>query len=396
MLKHAGMLEPQRSLRAAFQGCTTPELQWRAWLHFENKNRLVYNWIMVDQELGLFHDTAPILSITEIEAPMPSAERLWLAKDAVEWLNIYQEIHGCIDSTSSTSPAASHPQSLCDLFQDLLHDNLHGRQTQLTPLELKLLLHPLQSLLCHLRQVLSCFSDVLSSRRRSRTVTKASTLLRLEEVQSLLQKWYDLCMIHARATPNCPVIQANLVMYHLISLNAVTSFPEIERLARKDGFDGTYWDLSARHKRCIYQSEEAIYHCGQIIRLIRAMPQGGRPHWWSAAMYRTTLILWVDSMSRIDSSQPKQHNGPNICIDSILPENPAVARFLWNGDGTPMLTKRDGSLIDLTKPNEVLRHCIDLFDDGVAVRISDGLKRKLQTLFTNWNREPIHQPAQLQ
>jgi hypothetical protein len=389
MLKHAGMLEPQRLMTASFQGCTTPELQWRAWLQCENKNRLVYNWIMVDQELGLFHDTAPILSITEIEAPMPSTERLWLAKDAVEWLNIYQEIHGCIDSTTSEVPPASHPPSLCDLFQDLLHDNLHGREEQLTPLELKLLLHPLQSLLCHLRQVLSCFSDVFSARRRSRTVTKASTLLRLEEVQSLLQKWYDLCIVHARANPNCAVTQANLVLYHLISLNAVTSFPEIERLARKEGFHGTFWDISTRHKRCIYQPEEAIYHCGQVLRLVRVMPKEGRPQWWSAAIYRASMILWVDSMSRVDPSQPKQHSGASVVVDAVLPEHPSVARFLWSGDGVPMLTKRDGSLTGLDKPREVLTHCIDLFDEGVAVRISDGIKRKMQAMFTNWSNEQI-------
>src|SRR5271154_4110442 len=123
---------------------------------------------MVDQELSLFYDTAPILSITELETPAPASECLWLAKDATEWLAALQQqayigtdwLHS--SSNLSGSPPLTTP-SLCDLFQDMLHDNMDRRHGQLSPLQIKLLLHPLQSLLCHLRQVLSCFSDDFGS-----------------------------------------------------------------------------------------------------------------------------------------------------------------------------------------------------------------------------------------
>jgi len=363
---------------------------------------------MVDQELSLFHDTAPVLSITDIQNPMPGAERLWLAKDAREWVNAFQETYNFAEGPNSPDFRGPQSQSLCDLFQDLLHDNLDLQQSQLSPLELKLLLHPLQSLLCHLRQVLSCFSDVSSTRRGTRTVTKASTLLRLEEVQRLLQAWYDLCIVHEKSNPACAITKANLVLYHLISLNAVTSFPEIERLARKEAFDGTYWDLSMKIKRCIYQPEEAIYHCGQVMRLIRLMPRHSRPQWWSAAIYRATIILWVESMSHISISHlesspathfsngspttisnPRQISGPPVAIDALTPEHPSVAKFLWNGEGVPMLTKRDGSLTGLEDPLGVLAHCIEVLDEGVAQRLSDGIKRKLQSLLISWSTEPM-------
>ena len=101
----------------------------------------------------------------------------------------------------------------------------------LTPVHMRLLLHPLQSLLCHIRQMLSCFSDTISSRcSPSRGATKESTQLRLEEVQALLQKWYELSMALQKSNPGCHTTRCNLVLYHLISLNAVTNFPEIERL----------------------------------------------------------------------------------------------------------------------------------------------------------------------
>lgn len=359
---------------------------------------------MVDQELSLFHDTAPVLSITEIQTPLPGAERLWLAKDAREWLNAFQETYGYAEGQF----AGTRTQSLCDLFQDLLHDNLDLQKSHLSPLEVKLLLHPLQSLLCHLRQVLSCFSDASGPRRGARTVTKASTLLRLEEVQRLLQAWYDLCLVHEKSNPACPTTQANLVLYHLISLNAVTSFPEIERLARKESFDGSYWDLSMKIKRCIYQPEEAIYHCGQVMRIIRLMPRHSKPQWWSAAIYRATVILWVESLSHLSVSHlespptthftngspntisnPRQISGPPVAVDALSPEHPSIVKFLWNGEGVPMLTKRDGSLTGLEGPTAVLAHCIEMLDEGVAQRLSDGIKRKLQTLMANWTTEPM-------
>ncbi|KAI0134090.1 hypothetical protein BJ170DRAFT_184323 [Xylariales sp. AK1849] len=388
MLKHAGMLESQPCMIPSVQGSTSTELQWRAWLHRETQNRLVYNWVMVDQELSLFHDTAPMLSISDLCAPLPGPELLWISANAEQWLAAIQSIYGCtanINPQLLTTPSLT--PSLYDIFQDFLHDNLSRRQNSLSPHQLRLLLHPLQSLLCHLRQMLSCFSDVLSTRRTtSRTVTKSSTMLRLEEVQALLQKWYELSMIYFKANPNCPVSKTNLVLYHLISLNAVTNFPEIERLARREAFDGSYWELSLRHKRCIYQREESIFHCGQVLRLIHSIPGDRRPTWWSAALYRVILILWTDSISRLDPNfQKRDDSGSPVAIDQVTPEDPAVIAYLWNGDGVPLLTRSDGITASLDRPPEVLSYGVKSLEEGVSCRLSDGIKRKLVALGCNWN-----------
>ncbi|KAI1850588.1 hypothetical protein JX265_004298 [Neoarthrinium moseri] len=388
MLKHAGMLDSQPSMIPSLQASTSTELQWRAWLHRETQNRLVYNWVMVDQELSLFHDTAPMLSISELCAPLPGPELLWMSANAEQWLAAVQSIYGC---TSNVNPqlltTPSITPSLCDLFQDFLHDNLSRRQGNLSPHQLRLLLHPLQSLLCHLRQMLSCFSDVLSTRRTtSRTVTKASTMLRLEEVQALLQKWYELSITYYKANPGCAVSKTNLVLYHLISLNAVTNFPEIERLARREDFDGSYWELSLRHKRCIYQREESIFHSGQVLRLVRSMPGDRRPTWWSTAIYRAILILWTDSISRLDPNfQKRDDSGGPVAIDQVTPEDAAVIAYIWNGDGIPVLTPSESTTANLDQPAEVLRYAVKVIEDGVSCRLSDGIKRKLAALGSNWS-----------
>ena len=260
-------------------------------------------------------------------------------------------------------------------------------------------------------------------------------MMRLEEVQALLQKWYELSMSLYKTNPGCAMTRCNLVLYHLISLNAVTNFLEIERLARREGFDGSYWELSLRHKRCIYNREEAVFHCGQVMRLLRSMAPDRRPCWWSAAIYRATLILWVDSVARLDpnfqksqqssagqqqqqspramqsplqptpgsdaSSRHEEMMGPPsaapssagsgnvVAVDQVTPEDPTVISYLWSGDGMAVLTRRDGTSVGLDKPAEVLAYGIMALDEGVSSRIGDGVKRKLMTLGSNWNVEGL-------
>lgn len=343
---------------------------------------------MVDQELSLFHDTSPIMSITELETPIPGMECLWLAKDANDWAAIVQQTYIGTDWLLNPNSIGTPPvgPSLCSLFRDMLSDNIERRHGQLSPLQLKLLLHPIHSSLCHLHQALTFHSEIYSTRQGTRSVTKASNLLRLQEAQSLLQKWYELCDFHARNDPNCQITRANLVLYHLISLNAVTFFPEIERLARKEDFDGTSLELSLRHKRCIYNSGEAIFHCGQVIRLVTSMAKEGRPRWWSVAIYRATMILWLESVSRIDTYTQRFDKGPIFPIDAVAPDHPSVKSYLWNGEGIPVLSKSDG-YVELHRPNDVMSHCILLLEVGVTLPVSDGIRRKLLAFSRNWNME---------
>ncbi|KAF3057933.1 putative transcription factor cmr1 protein [Daldinia childiae] len=374
MLKHAGMFESQPSMIPTFSSSTNAELQWRSWLHRESQNRLVYNFVMVDQELSLFHDTAPMLSTSELCAPLPGPELLWMSANADQWVAAVQSIYGCTANVNPqllTTPPSLTP-SLYDLFQDLLNDNLPAYTTS---------------------QMLSCFSDVMGTRRiGNRTGIKSSFESRRDEIQVLLQKWYELTITYYKANPTCATSKTNLVLYHLISLNAITNFPEIERLARREGFDGSYWELSLRHKRCISQREEAIFHCGQVFRLLRrSMPRDRRPSWWSAGVYRATLILWTDSVSRLDPNfQKRDESGPPVPIDQVTPEDPAVITYLWNGEGVPVLThQRDGTRASLEKPGDVLEYAVKTLEDGSS-RFTDGVRRKLVALSGNWQADGLH------
>jgi hypothetical protein len=316
---------------------------------------------------------------------MPDADPLWQAKSASEWSEIFNQVHEFSNGYSSVGSGA-RPLSLRELFRHFLDDEIIIQDIHLTPMHLRLLLHPLQTMVCQYCQLLSCFSsDSMGTSKRARAVTAASTRVRLEEVQSLLQRWYDLAERYAKTNPMCPMMQANLVMFHLISLNAVTNFPEIERLARREGVDGSYQQMVRIHQRCISDVPEAIYHSGQILRLIRTMPRTVRPPWWPGAIYRVALILWTEALTHNESVSPNQQpqfqsSAVTFSVDQLPAEHPLILRYLSRREGIPTLTKRDGTSIQIDHAFTVLSHCIDVIDEGVATRFSDGIRGKLEKL----------------
>ncbi|KAF2764035.1 hypothetical protein EJ03DRAFT_332219 [Teratosphaeria nubilosa] len=384
MLRHSGALE-NRSMqpRAPKQSGNADQL-WSEWISNESRSRLIYSWAMVDQDIALFHDTVPLFSVTEFAAPLPDADRLWNAKSGAEWSSIFEQVHEFSGGFSSVGSGA-RPLSLRDLFRHFLDDEMIPFGIEMTPLQLRLLLHPLQSLVCQHGQLLSCFSDSSSSRNLGpRAMTALSTRSRLQEVQSLLGRWFDLAERYLKVNPICAVMQTNLVIFHLISLNAVTDFPEVERLARREGFDGTYQQLVWAHKRCLFDLEEAVFHCGQVFRLVRSMPRGVRPPWWAAAIYRVGLILWVDSLVRKET--PPASNGmfpvpgPSFAIDALPADHPLIVRYLTKREGVPCVTKCDGSQMAIDQAYPMLQHCLEVIDEGAATRFSDGIRTKLERL----------------
>ena len=382
MLRHSGYLEPQAQQPSTLTQRSNVDVLWQDWMEQESRTRLVYSWVMIDQDLSLFHDTTPMFSITEFGAPMPDTDALWHAKSAAEWSGIFERVHEFSGGYSSVGSGA-RPMCLRDLFRLFINESIVPQGIQLTPLHLRLLLHPLQSLVCQFRQLLTCLPDQ-GFRVSAKTVTAASTRVRLEEVQGMLQRWYDLADRYLKSNRFCPLMQANLVMFHLVSLNAVTDFPKIEKLARREGIDGSYQSMLMMHRQCISDVEEAIFHAGQVVRLIRNMPRSTRPPWWAGAMYRVAIIFWCDSLVRGEMSTPTIPNfqlpDSAFPIDGLPPDHPVVIHYLTKREGTPSLTRRDGSHMAIDNPFAVLFHCVDVISEGVPTRFSEGICNKLTKL----------------
>lgn len=364
---------------------------------------------MLDHELSLFHDSAPLLPITELQCPLPAPEALWTAIDAASWAAAIQAVYG-LSPHVNPQTLSTHLQtpSLCDLWQNFFQSNLSESFTALTPQQLRLLLHPIQDMLCHLRRLHSCLPETLGNPQTGMpAVSIGSTQQRIHEIQALLQQWYSLTMASSVKDPQCPLTRCNLVLYHLMYLNTVTSFPEIERLARREGLNENvpfpHLGLSLRHKNCIHQREEAILHCGQVLGLLRQMPRNRRPSWWTAALYRAVMILWADSISHVDAAfkseqlaemgngaMPRaglgQYQPSLVPIDGTRQDDPALAACIWQRNGIPVLSHLNGGVVGLDNPSEILDYGIKTVDEADSSRIGDGIRRKLATLMNNWNQ----------
>lgn len=324
-----------------------------------------------------------MLSVTNLDALMPDAEFLWQAKSADDWFSSYQQVCG---------PSPRQPLSLRDLFRRFIDGELMNEHVELSPIQLRLLLHPLQSLVCHLRQFLSCFSEGGNYCKASQVVTKSATRARLEEIQCLLQQWYVLSRRSIQhSVYSCSAARANTIMYHLISLNTITCFPEIERLARCEFCpppSPQFW----RRLHGGEDVEEVLFHCGQVLRVIRSMPERVRPPWWAAAVYRVALISWAHRMANAEmqlktTDLAAQASGQSFAIDDLPPEHPSIVRYLKHREGSPMFSKPDGSMVSLEVPEKVLAHCIDLLEENSTLRFTAGIQSKLVRLAKRWRLE---------
>jgi hypothetical protein len=316
---------------------------------------------------------------------MPSADNLWESRSADEWVSGYKEV---------SSDRLLCGLSLRDLFTCFVEGDLSITDTQISPLQLRLLLHPLQTLVCQLRQFLSCLPDNSGRQSLGTSISKVAIKARLEEISTLLRQWYGFTERHIdEEGRTCWTTRANLIMYHLISLNTRTSLGFIEQFAR-----GEAQCTSARyasqwlHKHCIDDAEQINFHCGQILRLIKSIPENLRPPWWSGAVYRTALIAWATSMASVGARIPVETTSDldnPFAIDALGPEHPSIEHYLRYKEGAPMLSNRDGTLVRMSSPNKVLQHCISILEDDQSMRATEGIMRKLQSLLDRWRTPPF-------
>jgi hypothetical protein len=340
--------------------------------------RLVYSWVNVDQEVSLFYDTTPLLSVSNIHLAMPSSDALWKAASASDWSSLYQ-----------AQDARAQPVSLSDLFKQFMEDGLLHEGHQLEATHLRLLLHPLQGLCSHLGQYLGFFSSNAPITSTSRLIVTSASRTRLDEVRTLLQQWFALYTRSSVASSCDPAVSTALVIYHLLSLSTFTCFQEIEELARQEPGREPFRGHFNLRMRSMESAEEIFFHCGQVLRLLCLLKRTSRPIWWPAAIYRVALICFVTSTARAGSQFGNTTPGSNACgplfsINTLPPEDSAVQRYLKSREGTPMLTKRNGTLMPVEMPETVLEHCIEVLEEDLGTRLAEGIRNRLVKFTHRW------------
>jgi hypothetical protein len=325
--------------------------------------------------MSLFYDTGPLASISDLKTPLPSVTELWQARSATEWWNRYERQQGL--GSPSKAP-------LCELFRSFVEGEW-PQNAKLDASELRLLLHPLQGIISHLRQFLRCFNDGKAQGKVSRMKSKPVTFAREEEIQALLHSWYQLA---CNSMESSPIMCSNLINFHLISLNALVDFPELERAARGNALDDASLLLSCTKLIHGDEIEEIVMHCGQVLKNIRAISMDFRPHWWPGAHYRVALIAWAASMTvtKMGTGPRDQQESEQglFAVDTLTPEHPAVSRFLKRQGGVAAFSNADGSLVSLSSPKRVLAYFSDSLEEDLSMRLTNGTRNKLRRLAARW------------
>lgn len=286
------------------------------------------------------------------------------------------------NTSPDESPSFEFRQTLKQMFQDFIHGTLSER---VPPRHLQLLLHPLQALAYHSRGLLSCAKST-PSEALGRIAT--SSVL---ETERLLQSWYMLATETHDAEDACSNdVRLGLILYHFISLNLAVNLVGIEQLT--DPGTGTLdigcWQHFLQNLEYFRNRQEAIFHCGQALRHLRAVgADAERPWWWPTAVQRVILTLWTASHLAPISSCPSIPGASSVfpmedlwqqsssmdmaletsglcivAIDGAAPEDACFHDTDWSEKYIPVLTRLDEGVVVLTDAMGILEYGISLIN----------------------------------
>ncbi|KAK4992367.1 hypothetical protein LTR50_001125 [Elasticomyces elasticus] len=359
------------------------ENSWQRWQEQESSNRTACTWIILDQEMCLFQDSAltlPVL-VPNFNTSVPNPDSIWRATSAGQWTR----------EMARYSRSSTFPPSLNDYFKRFRETPNVKTMTGVTPVILRLLLCHLQGLVGQVRRMIADTSS--GSRQFSSARHKSMVLVsaHLDEACELLQKWYTLVK-HSCIDDKSPTKSASMILYRLIVLNTLVSFPEVERLAQ--GEDTSQPSEPSRWNRPYhFDDHRRIYfHCGQIVRTIRGMPEHTRPPWWAGAVYRVALTAWANSMTISDAeslhSGSGQEDTPLVVLDVLPPEHPLIDAYLDNQKGTPVLSTTSGGTVPLDIPGTILTHLASFLGSDPQTDFVKGIRQKLLRLAARWEGHP--------
>ena len=329
----------------------------------------------VDLELSLLYDLPPILSINDLQLPLPHENHLWNASSYSNWLE------------ASGTQGIHETPSLNSFFRSFLQGRLSGSE-DLPVHHLRLLLHPLQAMVLEQQQLLRIF-DTDEPSNRYRVLSKIKILGRLQETQDMLQDLARLLNRHSMAASTAEEASADwlqsakwvsMVTLHLVSLNVFTSIPEIEKCAREEP-PASDTARAEMWRRARYPEGESyvLFHAGQVFRLIDKLPLDARPTWWPVALYRASMACWA--LRSLDMPSPGLQQ-PEVHIDTMSPSE--EERFHNTTVGIPVVTLPDGRRLAVLEGSNSLRYCISKLE-GYPSHLVRGIVDRLAFFSDRWS-----------
>ncbi len=388
----------QASLLAPARTCTSRILSNQI------GDRIAYAWLYVDLELSLLYDVPPILSTNDVDAPLPDDTSLWHMDDPEAWLPRYRSSRGEGDS-----------ESLNTLFRAFVQGRLYrssmaagqgqgqggGDAGPTVPWHsLRLLLHPLHAMVMSQQQLMRAFGSggrgggPPAPPGRHRVLSRPKTTERLQETQGLLEQVAAL-LAHARRRahhlhPGDQLVDGvTAIVLHLISLNTLTSIPDIERVAREEPPPTRALRTAAwAETRYAETAHPVLFHAGQVLRLVQTLPRGGRPPWWPLAAYRAAVACWALGMPGGPGPTTDDDSASvlEVSINTLPPDAREADPYFYGEARTPVLALDDGRRLPALQGNNSLEFCLSLLEQhpGRLGRSTQARLEGLMALGQKW------------
>jgi hypothetical protein len=342
--------------------------------------------------MSLFYDSPPQVSVNHLQACMPQFEALWRCESGEEWLETWDARHNMFKQ-----PMSLEQPSLRTTFRKLIEREILAEDSEYSPTHLRLLLQPIQAIASHLYGCLTTIFHNGSGTNTGGFSTNFASKAFLDEVKGLLQHWWTLnsFLISKNGNTVSSETAHNLITYHLMYLNNLVCFSEIERLSRREPSNDVFQKSLCLRVRCAEDFTQVLFHCGQVLRLIHEMSEADLPAWWPAALYRISLALWIiikgNAVGTPTVSSVSAHGlhgdltSGTVPVDRLGPDDGRLLNFVRHLEGVPVLTGADGRCTAISDANMVLAHCIGVLERIRAFSpLLTEVKSKLERMKDRW------------
>ncbi|KAM0315018.1 hypothetical protein ACHAO8_004309 [Botrytis cinerea] len=300
--------------------------KWRAWVEQESFKRLVYHMhIHCVQESFMASTAGSQLSPSELTLPLPESRELWLAPSAIHWKQAFVQLQvsaqgkvpSIIECIANPSTTRLFPQT-CD----------RGFASQVQ-------VYAIASLVRAFKHTQALFATNDPDLNRSALIADESQERRLEQVIQALGVGYN--------TGGSEEIAAWNLLRELTSMHLYISFNQLELFAGQEGPDEAQAVYPTLHTW--FQSESsrhAVWHAGQVLRHMRAIPVGALRIFHALACYHASLCLCIYGIISKRSTSQAKSSAPTSTETSVLlvdgEETLSTRRWIQLGSGTPVIS----------------------------------------------------------
>ncbi|KAJ5801991.1 uncharacterized protein N7503_004441 [Penicillium pulvis] len=299
------------------------ETKWRAWVEQESFTRLIYHLLFHCGQESLIMSVAGPLHYTELSLRLPLTNSLWFASSAASWKTIF------FSQFAEDPVHVSVFNCLADLSQLQSLPNIYD--INITRLAVQ---YSISSLIQVYRKFQATVGYLQGVNSSEHILWKDSQRRWLIQALEELSHQFDLCP--PRSKPSV----STLLLQQLLSLHLSVSIDQLECLAGKEGLEEAQ-SAYTMARQWVRSSEcrKALWHAGQLLKLIRGLPMEVMTEFHATAIYHGGLCLWAYCMI---STEEASDTGSSIkkTEETLLNGEETIATRDWiaHGRARPVLS----------------------------------------------------------